>query len=266
MSKMHVTFSKQTSVTPFKVVRSFGPAVACPKMRCSVIAFNHADQGVEVLLDRPGGRVTRETNMRPVVHVIDDDSSMRKSLRALLESIALEVLLYESAEEFLQQLGPPHHGCVVIDLRMPGMNGLELLRKLREIKNDIPAIIISSNADVPIAIQIMKLGAIDVLEKPFETKAILDVVTAALNKSAAQLQHGIEHEKAKAVFAELTPREAELLQLIVQGRSNKQLALDLNIAVKTVINHRAHLMAKTHALNAADLARMATIAGILTAT
>jgi two-component system response regulator FixJ len=205
-------------------------------------------------------------NMRPVVHVIDDDSSMRNSLRALLESISLQVRMYESAEDFLEQLEPPHHSCMIIDIRMPGMNGVELLRHLRENKNDIPAIIISGNADVPIAIQIMKLGAIDVLEKPFETQAILDVVTTALKKSAVQLRLGIEHDKAEAVFAELTPRESELLQLIVQGRSNKQLAFDLNIAVKTVINHRAHLMAKTHALNAADLARMATIAGILSVT
>jgi two-component system response regulator FixJ len=201
--------------------------------------------------------------MRPIVHVVEDDQSMRNSLRTLVESISLEVRVYESAEDFLDRLEPPHHGCLVTDLRMPGMSGIDLLKHLRDNKNDMPVIIISGNADVPSVIQILKLGAVDMLEKPFDSRVILDAVTAALNKSGHQLKERIEHEKVESVFAELSPRERELLRLIVLGRSNKQIAIDLHIAMKTVINHRAHLMAKTHALNAADLARMATIAGML---
>jgi two-component system response regulator FixJ len=200
--------------------------------------------------------------MQPIVHVIDDDPSTRNSLRALLESIGLEAQVYPSAEDFLLRLEGPHHGCALIDLRLPGMNGIDLLRHLRQTKNDIPAIIISGNADVPAAIQIMKLGAIDVLEKPFDSNAILEVVNAALNKSGLQLQQLREHEKIEAVFAKLSPRERELLRLIVLGKSNKQIAIHLKIAAKTVINHRAHVMAKTNALNGADLARMATIAEV----
>lgn len=202
-------------------------------------------------------------NMRPIVHVVDNDPGMRNSMRALIESAALEVRVYESAQDFLARSEPAHHGCLVTDLKMPGMSGIDLLRHQRNNKIDIPAIIVSGSADVPAMIQIMKLGAIDMLQKPFDANALLDAVRGAIQKSAELMRHRLELERVRALFADLTQRERELLALIVQGRSNKQIAVDLNIAPKTVTNHRAHLMAKTRALNAADLARMATMAGIL---
>lgn len=200
---------------------------------------------------------------QPAVHVVDDEAAMRNSLRALLESAALEVCVYESAESFLESLGPPRHGCLLTDLRMPGMSGIDLLRHLRAIGNNMPAIIISGNADVPAVVQLMKLGAIDMLEKPFDHTALLDVVAGAIKKSEELMRHRSEIERVQSAFAQISPREEELLRLVVKGRSNKQIAMDMDIAVKTVINHRANLMTKTQALNAADLARMATLAGVL---
>jgi two-component system, LuxR family, response regulator FixJ len=199
----------------------------------------------------------------PVVHLVDDDASVRNSIPRLFDSASLDVRVYESGEEFLQCVDPLHIGCVVTDLKMPGMSGIDVLERLRAAQNEIPAIIISGHADVPAAIHCMKLGAVDVLQKPFESVTLLQAVQGALQKSVELYERRLEQNRIQALLAELTPREQELLRLIVIGRSNKQIAMDLHIAFRTVINHRAHLMAKTHAANAADLARMATIAGIV---
>jgi two-component system response regulator FixJ len=201
-------------------------------------------------------------NTRPIVHIVDDDLGVRTSMRALVEVVQLDSRVYASAEDYLDRLEPLQHGCLATDLQMPGMSGIELLRHLRGKKIDIPAIIISGSADVPAMIQIMKLGAIDMLEKPVDHTAFILAVRTAIEKSDELISRRTEIERMQAVFADLTPRERELLRLIVRGRSNKQIAIDLKIAIKTVSNHRASLMAKTHALNAADLARMATIEGL----
>lgn len=198
----------------------------------------------------------------PTVHVVDNDIGVRNSLRFLLGSASLQVQTYESGEEFLQNVNPLEPGCIVLDLRMPNLSGIGVLQKLQENRNNIPVIVISGHADVSSAIDIMKLGAIDLLQKPFDPRSLLEAVRRAVNDSLEMHRRRIEHERLNQRLAQLTPRESELLKLVVRGRSNKQIAHDMNIAFKTVVNHRANLMSKTQATNAADLARISTMIGI----
>jgi two-component system response regulator FixJ len=201
-------------------------------------------------------------NNQAVVHVIDDDSGVRNSLRLLLESASLPVRIYESGEAFLASLDPMQPGCIVLDLRMPGLSGIEVLQKLRD-HHEIPAIVIAGHADVADAIRSMKLGAIDLLEKPLEPQVLLQAVKAAIRDSIELQRLRAQREDILRRLAKLTARERELLKLIVAGRSNKQIASDLKISMKTVENHRSNLMAKMQAANAADLARLSTVAGIV---
>jgi FixJ family two-component response regulator len=194
------------------------------------------------------------------VHVIDDDRGMRNSLSLLLSSASLPVRAYESAEQFLEQVPLDQSGCIVLDLRMPGMGGLELLRRLRAERNDMPVIVISGHVDVPAAVRSMKLGAVDLLQKPFEPRALLEAVQSGLRQSRERHERRSEEAAVRERLAGLTARELELLKLVAAGRSNKQIASDLNISIKTVANHRTNLMAKTKALNAADLSRLSTLA------
>jgi len=195
-----------------------------------------------------------------IVHIIDDDAGMRKSLSMLLAAASLTARTYHSAEEFLvhADLNPP--GCIVLDLRMPGMSGIELLQRLRTEMVDIPVILISGNADVSTTVHGMKLGAVDLLQKPVEPSVLIDAVRRSIDSSRAIQRRRISNQSMRQRFEALTRREMELLKLIVTGQSNKQIALELGIAFKTVANHRANLMTKTGASNAADLARLFTMA------
>jgi two-component system response regulator FixJ len=198
-----------------------------------------------------------------VIHIIDDDPGVRKSLELMMSSASLAVRVYESGEEFLDSIDPSQPGCIVLDLRMPGISGIDVLQRLRAINSDIPAIIISGHADVPTAIRGMKLGAIDLLQKPFEPRTLLDAVHAAIKSSLDSQSHRSEQEDIRQRLATLTPRELDLLKMVVSGMANKRIATELKISIKTVANHRANLMAKTQALNAADLARMSMVAGVV---
>ena len=197
-----------------------------------------------------------------IVHIVDDDPGVRKSLGLMMEAASLAVKVYESGEEFLDAVDPRQPGCMVLDLRMPGISGIEVLQRLRAAHNEIPAIIISGHADVPTAIRSMKLGAIDLLQKPFEPSALLDAVRNAIASSIEHQHRRAEQESIRERLAKLTPRELHLLKLVVAGMPNKRIATDLKISIKTVANHRGNLMAKMQALNAADLARMSMVAGV----
>ena len=196
-----------------------------------------------------------------VVHIVDDDSGMRNSLLMLAQSASLFARAYASAEEFLAEINsaPERPGCIVLDLRMPGMGGIELLQRLRTNMSDIPVILISAHAEVPDAVRGMKLGAVDLLQKPVEPSVLIDTIQRSL-----KLSENLHHQRAQASsvnrrFERLTARELELLVLIVEGHSNKQLAAEMRISIKTVANHRASLMTKSGAANAADLARLFTL-------
>jgi FixJ family two-component response regulator len=200
-----------------------------------------------------------------LIHIVDDDSGLRRSLEMMLESASIPVRTYASAEQFLEEMDLALPGCVVLDLRMSGMGGMELLHRLRRDGHAIPIIIVSGHADVPTAVLGMKLGAVDLLQKPFEPGDLMEALSRAVEADRAAHQQRAQQQAIRQRLAALTDRELELLELIVAGRSNKQVARDLGISIKTVANHRASLMAKTGALNAADLARLSTAAGIIQA-
>lgn len=198
-----------------------------------------------------------------VAYVIDDDQGSRKSVELVLKSASIAAQSFDSAEAFLAaDLSLNYHCCIVLDLRMPKMGGMELLQRLREANHQIPVVIVTGHADVPTAVRGMKFGAIDLLEKPFEPSALVAAVVKALAVSAELHKKKNEVSEARQRIQMLTARELDLLRLVVAGRSNKQIAADLNISVKTVANHRANLMSKTGAHNAADLTRMSIVAGI----
>jgi two-component system response regulator FixJ len=198
-------------------------------------------------------------------HIIDDDPAIRQMISTIFAEERIPASLYASGAEFLSRGVAAKSGCIVLDLKMPGMEGLELLERLRGLDCQLPVIIISGHADVADAVRGMQLGATDLLQKPFKIDKLVSLVRTALASNAAALEEQEKSNQIRARFEALTPRELEMVQHIVAGSSSKAIARSLNISVRTVANHRAHLMAKTRASNAADLARLATIAGLLPA-
>jgi two-component system response regulator FixJ len=198
-----------------------------------------------------------------VVHVIDDDEAMRQSLAFLLEAVGMEVQTYESAVAFLEVAPAVKAGCVITDVRMPGLSGVELLRQLRERKLGIPVIVITGHGDVPLAVEAMKIGAMDFLEKPFDDEALLASVRSALNQLDQNRKREAERSDIEGRLATLSNRERDVLQGLVAGLANKQIAYDLGISPRTIEIYRANLMTKMEAGSLSALVRMALIAGML---
>lgn len=190
-----------------------------------------------------------------VVHVVDDDNDMRQSLAALLEDSGFEALQYNSAEAFLSRADLAGPACVVCDVRMPGMDGLELLKRLRGDGVALPLILVTGHGDVPLAVTAMKAGADDFLEKPFEADALLSAVEAAFAKLGDDAQVGADLE-ARQRISQLTLREREVLERLVAGESNKEAAKKLGVSHRTVEFHRAHIIEKTGARGLPDLVRL----------
>ena len=191
-----------------------------------------------------------------IVHVVDDDPGLRRSLRFLLDSVGWTVQLHASAEEFLVLVAPSQPCCLLLDIRMPSMSGLELQQVLRGRGIDLPILFMTGHADVSMAVQAMKSGALDFIEKPFNDQKVLDAVAAAIRHSAEAIDEVARRQAAKATLALLSPREQEVAQLVAQGQPNKQIASLLNISEKTVHIHRQHVMEKTGVSSAAELARL----------
>jgi len=198
----------------------------------------------------------------PVVHVIDDDAAVRDSLVFLLESADLKVVAYESAIAFLAALPGIAHGCIVTDVRMPVMNGVELVRRLKELGVSDPIIVITGHADVPLAVEAMKAGVTDFIEKPFDDDALLDAIRAALARAGTGARHGEEHARILDRLASLSAREREVLDGLVIGKANKIIAYELGISSRTVEVYRANVMTKMHAHSLSELVRMALQAGL----
>jgi two-component system response regulator FixJ len=195
-----------------------------------------------------------------IVHIVDDDAAVRQSLAFLLGSAGLTVRLYDSASAFLAELSAVKSGCLVTDVRMPGMTGIELLQQLRARACGLPAIVITGHGDVPLAVEAMKAGAIDFIEKPFDQEALLHAVHAALNRGMRG-ERGDDPAIA-AKLATLSERERQVLEGLVAGHPNKTIAYDLGISPRTVEVYRANLMTKMGARSLSDLIRMAIIAKV----
>jgi two-component system response regulator FixJ len=198
-----------------------------------------------------------------LVYVIDDDPAMRDSLDFLLDAAGLKARLFDSAVSFLEalpQLGP---GCIVSDVRMPNLDGLELLKRLRETNKSLPIIIMTGHGDIPLAVEAMKLGAIDFIEKPFEDDRLIGTITAALS-GAAQRQKGdaVAADIASRI-ASLSPRERQVLDGLVAGLSNKLIARDYDISPRTIEVYRANVMTKMQASSISELVRFAIRGGLL---
>ena len=198
-----------------------------------------------------------------VVHVIDDDEALRSSLAFLLRAHAIEVETYESAAAFLRIAPRLKSGCIITDVRMPEISGIELLRRLRELKIFLPVVVITGHGDVPLAVEAMKFGAADFLEKPFDDEILLAAVRSALDRQDSDSKRQAERAAIDERLAALSNRERDVLEGLVAGRANKQIAFDLGISPRTVEVYRANLMTKMHAASLSELVRMALVAGIL---
>jgi FixJ family two-component response regulator len=193
----------------------------------------------------------------PIVFVIDDDRMIRDGLQSLIRSVGLRVETFASAQEFLGAKRPDTPACLVLDVRMPGLSGLDLQLKLRDDGIPIPIIFITGHGDIPMSVRAMKEGAHEFLTKPVRGQDLLDAVQKALASDRALRQERREAHEIRARFESLTPREKQVLELVVEGLLNKQIADRLGMSELTVKTHRAHLMEKTQAESLAHLVRMA---------
>jgi two-component system response regulator FixJ len=195
-----------------------------------------------------------------IVHIVDDDVAVRLSLAFLLGSAGLTGRLDDSASAFLAGLSGVKNGCLVTDVRMPDMTGIELLQQLKSRACHLPAIVITGHGDVPLAVEAMKAGAVDFIEKPFDEEAILHAVQAALERGVAG--EGVEDPTVAAKLATLSERERQVLEGLIAGQPNKTIAHDLGISPRTVEVYRANLMTKMDARNLSELIRMAIVAKV----
>ena len=191
------------------------------------------------------------------VYVVDDDEAVRDSLQWLLEGKNYRVRCFDSAESFLANFDPREVACMIVDIRMNGMTGLELQDRLIERQSPLPLVFITGHGDVPMAVSSMKKGAIDFIEKPFKEEELVPLVDRMLDKARDAFSHLQEAASREALLSRLTGREAQVLERIVAGRLNKQIADDLGISIKTVEAHRANIMEKLNANTVADLLKIA---------
>jgi two-component system, LuxR family, response regulator FixJ len=192
----------------------------------------------------------------PLVLVVDDDSGVRNAMRALLKSVGLNAALYPSAQEFLATFDPNQPGCLVLDIRMPGMSGLELQQELNLRGAVIPVIFMSGHADIPMAVEAMQHGAFDFLQKPFRDQDLLDRIQRAIVKDGERRLALGERSRIQAYLESLTDREREVLDLLTLGKQNKAIAQDLGVSPRTIEIHRARVMEKMDAQSVAELVRM----------
>ena len=189
----------------------------------------------------------------PLIAIIDDDDMVRDSICMLVRTLGMRANGYASAREFLDDPAGHRSDCVVLDVRMPGLSGLELQQRFQGDYQDIPVIFVSGHGDIPMAVQAMRQGALDFLQKPFSEQMLLDRIHAAVEASAKLKREKLERETKNARMSQLTPRERDVLQGIVNGAQNKQIAADLGISIRTVEQHRAQVMRKMRVRTVAEL-------------
>src|SRR5438309_4507936 len=202
------------------------------------------------------------SNVAPVVFVVDDDPSVRRAIQRLVESIGLQVELFASAQEFLRSKRPDAPSCLVLDIRLPGISGLDFQRQLAEANIHIPIIFITAHGDIPMTVRAMKAGAVEFLTKPFRDQDLLDAIQVGLERDRVRRQRQAETAMLRERLESLTPREREILPLVVSGLLNKQVAAEIGATEATVKVHRSQLMRKMGAASLADLVRMSEKMGI----
>jgi two-component system response regulator FixJ len=200
---------------------------------------------------------------RSTVIVLDDDEAVRDSLRALLESAGFEVEIFGAGQDFLDNFDPAKSGCLISDVRMPGLSGLDIQQQLAERRSSLPVIMITGHGDIPMAVKAMSAGAVDFIEKPFADDALLDSVKRALSQPKKNLVDPESAGDLERRLERLTPREREVLDQLVIGNPNKVIAHELGISPRTVEIHRARVIEKMNARNLSHLVRLAITAGVL---
>ena len=204
----------------------------------------------------------KQPTVEAVVYVIDDDASVRDSLKSLFGSVGWHVELFESADDFLQGQRPDLACCLVLDVRLPGLSGLEFQGELAKAGTDLPIIFMTGHGDIPMTVQAMKAGAVEFLTKPCRDQELLDAVRLAIDRDRARRKSEKNITVLKSQFASLTAREKEVLGFVTSGLLNKQIAAELGISVVTVKMHRGNIMRKLQARSLADLVRMADLLGV----
>jgi len=198
-----------------------------------------------------------------IIYVIDDDEAVRQSLEFLLNTAGIKVRSFESGKAFLDVLPQIDSGCVITDVRMPEITGIDLLKKVKDLKPGLPVIIITGHGEIALAVEAMKIGAVDFLEKPFDDDHLMAAVKSALDREADLAQRNAQVNEIHDKLAALSNRERQVLEGLVAGNANKTIAFDLGISPRTVEIYRANLMTKMAANSLSDLVRMAMVAGIL---
>jgi len=198
--------------------------------------------------------------MKPTVFVVDDEPAVQQSLQWLLESVGLPVQTFSSASDFLGYWRVDMPGCLLLDLRMPGISGVELMEQLRQEGSIMPIIVVTAHGDVPVAVHAMKAGAMEFIEKPYSDQLLVDRVQAAIELDAHRRRELASRIAMASRVASLTPRERQVMEMVVVGQPNRQIAAELNLSEKTVEVHRAHVMEKMRADSLAQLVRMVLVA------
>jgi len=200
--------------------------------------------------------MTMHSEQKPTVFIVDDDASIRFAMEALMESVNLEHEIFASADEFLEKNTDQRPGCLVLDIRMPGLGGLELQEELIRRGNTLPIIFITGHGDVPMAVEAMQKGAVDFIQKPFRDQELLDRIREALATDQHRREEQQQHEEVASRLDKLTNREREVFDLVVTGKPNKVIAYELGVSQRTVEIHRARVMEKMQARSLADLVKM----------
>lgn len=206
--------------------------------------------------------MTKQAGPDSVVFVIDDDASVRESLKSLFQSVGLQVEMFSSADAFLQGQHPDAACCLVLDVRLPGLSGLEFQNELAKAEIDLPIVFLTGHGDIPMSVQAMKAGAVEFLTKPCRDQELLDAVRSALERHRSSREKHRHVAALRTQYASLTAREKEVIGLVTAGLLNKQIAAEMDISEVTVKMHRGHIMRKMKARSLADLVRMADLLGV----
>jgi two-component system, LuxR family, response regulator FixJ len=202
------------------------------------------------------GATSKDTKSKATIYIVDDDDGMRKALTLLMTTVGYKATPFARPSEFLVKYDPTQPGCLVLDVRMPEMSGLEVQQQLNRSGAMLPVILITGHGDIPMAVQAMKDGAFDFLQKPFRDQELLDRINAALKQDAENRETVERHADLKRRAESLTPREREVMAMVVDGRANKVIAIDLGLSERTVEIHRANVMEKMGARSVAHLVKM----------